>query len=450
MHFRFRGMLADHGWLEPAFVHTDTSGIIISTGSSPEAHVAYESVDAWIIPGALNAHSHAFQYAMAGKAEIFPTGQPDDFWTWREAMYRCACSLDPDQLEAVAAMVYSEMLKRGFTQVAEFHYVHHDGKGAFYQNMAETGIRMMRAAEQAGIRITIIPVLYQHGGFGQAPFDLQRRFICSSTDDFLRLFEETSAYAQKKEDVKIGWSAHSLRAVDPNVLKNLHPQFSASTPFHIHAAEQKKEVQDCLAWISKRPVQWLLEELSSLKNVFIVHATHLDDQEVLQLAGSEATVVLCPGTEGNLGDGFFRMREFSSKGGKWCIGTDSHISLDPMAEFRMIDYRQRLSTNRRDTFPGDPGLYMFKEAYQSGKRAMGEHQVGFFKVGTYFDAVAYDAQLPVLQNAGPAYRLASLLYTGTMPMGTLVRGRWIVKNGVHQHEEDIAKLYRKAVSKLKW
>ncbi|MBM3178064.1 MAG: formimidoylglutamate deiminase [Bacteroidetes bacterium] len=450
MYFRFRGMLVDHGWLEPAFVQTDILGKIISTGSTPEPDAAYESIDAWILPGALNAHSHAFQYAMAGKAEIFPAGQPDDFWTWREAMYRCAGSLDPDQLEAVATMVYTEMLRRGFTQVAEFHYVHHDGKGNFYQNIAETGIRMVRAAERAGIRITIIPVLYQQGGFGQPPYDLQRRFICSSTDDFIRLYEATSAYALNQVDVQIGWSAHSLRAVDPTALKNIYPQFSSSVPFHIHAAEQKKEVQDCLAWTQKRPVQWLLEELPSLKNVFIVHATHLDDQEVLQLAGSEATVVLCPGTEGNLGDGFFRMTEFSRSGGNWCIGTDSHISLDPMAEFRMIDYRQRLSTNRRDTFPGDPALYMFREAYLSGKRAMGEHQEGFFKVGTYFDAVAYDAQLPVLQNAGPAYRLAALMYTGAMPMGTLVRGRWVVKNGEHCHQAEIANQYRKAVSKLKW
>lgn len=450
MNFHFRGMLSEDGWLEPAYIKTDPDGKILRTGTSPEAYEAYESVDAWIIPGTPNAHSHAFQYAMAGKAEIFPTGQPDDFWTWREAMYRCAVSLDPDQLESVATMVYTEMLKRGFTQVAEFHYVHHDPKGNFYQNIAETGIRMIRAAEKAGIRITIIPVLYQQGGFGQPPFDLQKRFICATTDDFIRLFEKTSDYALTQGDAKIGWSAHSLRAVDPSVLSQLFPQLPSSIPFHIHAAEQKKEVQDCLAWIGKRPVQWLLDELPSLKNIFIVHATHLDDQEVVRLSESDASVVLCPGTEGNLGDGFFRMTEFSKNGGRWCIGTDSHVSLDPLAELRMIDYRQRLTTNRRDTFPVDPALYMFREAYLTGKRALGEPVSGFFKIGSYFDAVAFNAQLPVLLNSGPAYRLPSILYSGAQPAGTLVRGRWVVKNGSHRHEEEIVMDYRKAISRLKW
>ncbi|MFZ9982946.1 MAG: formimidoylglutamate deiminase, partial [Cyclobacteriaceae bacterium] len=341
MQLRFSGLLQKSGWISPAFVLLTAEGKVSAISSNPFAQEPVEAIDGYAVPGFQNAHSHAFQYAMAGKAEQHPAGIDDDFWSWREAMYHCALTPDPDQAEAIATMVYTQMVRAGYTHVAEFHYLHHDKNGSPYEDPAEMGLRMLRAAQRAGIGITLIPVLYQQGGFGVPPTPRQRRFISQDADSFLKLFEASAAHVEKFPDARIAWSAHSLRAVDPEALKIIFRQMP-EIPFHIHAAEQKKEVTDSLDYCGRRPVQWLLDNLPVNENFFIVHATHLDDIEVRDLAASGATVVLCPGTEGNLGDGIFRMKDYVAAGGRWCIGTDSHITIDPLAEFRMIDYRQRL------------------------------------------------------------------------------------------------------------
>ena len=282
----------------------------------------------------------------------------------------------------------------------------------------------------------MIPVLYQQGGFGLPPTSRQRRFISADVDAYLKLFEASAAHVEKFPDARIAWSAHSLRAVDPEVLKILFRQMP-EIPFHIHAAEQKKEITDSLDYCGKRPVQWLLENLPVNERFFIVHATHLDDHEVTALAESKASVVLCPGTEGNLGDGIFRMKEYVAAGGRWCIGTDSHISLDPLAEFRMMDYRQRLITNRRNTFEEDAAAYMFETALQNGRRAMGINNAELFSVGDSFDAVIFDAAHPLTATASDADLLSVICYASGSDsrLGTMRAGKWIVKNGKHLRPE---------------
>jgi len=446
--FRFRGVLTESGWLEPAWVLTDGDGIITRISLQPEPAIATEAVDGYAMPGFLNAHSHAFQYAMAGLAEVHAPGTEDDFWTWREAMYRTALSLNPDAAEAVATMVYAEMVRVGYTHVAEFHYLHHDPTGKPYANPAEMGIRMLRAARKAGIRITLVPVLYQQGGFGLPPTPQQRRFITPDGEAWLQLFEETTAAVRDFPGAQLGWSIHSLRAVDPEAVKIIFRTMPEGLPFHIHAAEQKREVRDCLDYCGMRPVQWLLEHLPVNEDFFIVHATHLDDTEVAELAASGASVVLCPGTEGNLGDGIFRMAEYVRADGNWCIGTDSHVTLDPLDELRMIDHRQRLITNNRNIFDGDGAMKMVTSAYHAGRRAMGLPSAEFFAIGQPLDAVVYDAAAPTLIAPGAMHRTAAIVHTLKVPSGTIVGGRWMVKNGRHTNADSILNDYRKVMAGL--
>lgn len=445
MQLRFRGLLQKQGWLSPAYVLLNPEGKISGISAEPFGQEPIEAIDGFAVPGFQNAHSHAFQYAMSGKAERHPAGTEDDFWSWREAMYHCALTPDPDQAECIAAMVYSEMARVGYTHVAEFHYLHHDKNGVPYADTAEMGLRMLRAAEKAGIGITLIPVLYQQGGFGLPPTDRQRRFISADVDAYLKLIEASSSHVEKFSNASLAWSAHSLRAVDPEVLRIIFRQMP-DVPFHIHAAEQKKEINDSLDYCGQRPVQWLLDNLPVNENFFIVHATHLDDHEVTALAQSNATVVLCPGTEGNLGDGIFRMKDYVAAGGRWCIGTDSHITLDPLAEFRMIDYRQRLITNRRNTFEGDAASYMLETSLFNGRRAMGIQSNEYFSVGSSFDAVIFDAAHPLTSNSGDAERLSVICYASGSEsrLGTMRSGKWIVKNGKHFRPE-IASDYKRVM-----
>lgn len=409
-----------------------------------------DSVDGYAIPGFQNSHSHAFQYAMAGLAENHPMGTRDDFWSWREAMYQCALAVDPDQAEAIATMLYAEMVRHGYTHVAEFHYLHHDKDGKFYNNLAELGERMVLAAKTAGIKITLVPVFYQKGTFGQDPQPRQRRFISKSVEDYFKLFEASRKVVKVYAEASIGVSVHSLRAVDLNDIVETVKAVPGDLPFHIHVAEQKKEVKDCLDHCGKRPMQWVLDNLPINEKFHLVHSTHLDDDELSRLAKSGARVVLCPSTEGNLGDGIFRMKEYIKQGGRWSIGTDSHIGLNPLEEFRMIDYRQRLITNERNAFEGDAAHYMINEEVESGRKAMGVFSNDNFELGKAFDAVVFDGQAPLLGSTSLANMAATILYSSDAKhyFGTLVKGQWIVKSNIHRDGKAIRSKFASAIQKL--
>ncbi len=453
MHFfQFNSLLLQKKWLSPAYVGVDTNGIVRYLNSTPpDETIALESVQGFALPGFQNAHSHAFQYAMAGLAENHPIGIDDDFWAWREAMYQCALTVDPDQAEAIAAILYGEMLRHGYTHVAEFHYLHHDKNGKPYSNLAEMGERMISAAKTAGIKITLIPVFYQKGGFGLDSQPRQKRFISKTVADYFKLLEASKDVLRNYKDASLGFSAHSLRAVD---LKDVIETFNhgpKNLPFHIHVAEQKKEVTDCVAFCSKRPLQWMLENLPVDDRFHLIHSTHLDDSEVKLLASSKANVVLCPSTEGNLGDGIFRMREYVKLGGHWSIGTDSHIGINPLEEFRMIDYRQRLVSNFRNTFEGDAAKYMVNEEIESGRKAMGHPLQNYFEVGQPFDAIVYNAQSHLLADTSEKNRLATIVFTGdsSRNLGTIVNGKWVVKNQHHIAGRKLKDDFAKAMKELK-
>lgn len=449
-YFRFDALLQQEDWLAPAYVGVDEKGLIqYLSDEAPPPGCSLESVKGYALPGFQNAHSHAFQYAMAGLAETHAAGTDDDFWTWREAMYHTALSVDPDQAQAIATMLYAEMLRVGYTHVAEFHYLHHDKDGRPYSNLPEMGERMVAAAASAGIRITLVPVFYQKGGFGTDPQPRQRRFISKTVDDYFRLLNASSSVIKSYDGASLGFSVHSLRAVDLNDIKTTYANGPADLPFHLHVSEQKKEVEDCLKHTGVRPMQWLLNNLPVNERFHMVHATHLDDGELQGVAKAKGNVVLCPSTEGNLGDGIFRMKEYCQLGGRWSIGTDSHAGLNPMEEFRMIDYRQRLVTNRRNTFPGNAAQYMVNESVLSGRRAMGIAPRDNFALQQPLDALVLDARSPLL-NGSHANMLPSIVYSSdpSMHYGTLVRGKWIVKSGHHAEEDKIRKDFLKAISTL--
>ncbi len=340
--FKFEYLWHNQQWLSPAYVGLHADGHVLTIGELPPTNaLAAEYVAGIAMPGFQNAHSHAFQYAMAGLAETHPGGVQDNFWTWREAMYQCALIVDPDQVQAIATMLYTEMLRHGYTHVAEFHYLHHDKNGKPYSNLAELGLRHLEAAKTTGIGITLIPVFYQQGGFNAEPQPRQKRFISPTTDAYFKLFESTKESLKAYPNAKLGYSVHSLRAVKATDIKETYETIGDRYPFHIHIAEQIKEVEDCIQATGQRSASWLLNNMPVNSNFHLVHATHLNDAEVSGLAKAGANVVLCPSTEGNLGDGIFRMRDYLAQNGKWSIGTDSHIGINPLEEFRMIDYRQR-------------------------------------------------------------------------------------------------------------
>ena len=451
--YKFKALLTENGWLENITVQVDDNGNIASFGEPIDQ---VEMINGLAIPGFQNAHSHAFQYAMAGLAELHEgNGVPDDFWSWRSAMYDLALQVSPEQLESIATMLYAEMLRHGYTSVAEFHYVHHDKNGEPYTNKAELGERLVAAAKKAGIQITLVPMFYQMGGFGKPAESKQRRFISPTIEDYFALLESSEQAVKTYQGAKIGMGIHSLRAVKPEDVISVCENFQNDKPFHFHVSEQLKEIEDCLAYHGKRPVQWLLDNANVNEYYHLVHATHLDDSEVKGIAQSGAHVVLCPTTEGNLGDGLFRFKDYQAQNGSWSIGTDSHVSLNPLEELRLLDYGQRLSSHKRNTYYqsglGDSGFNAITMAWKAGRKAMGHSNKAFFEVGQSFDAVVVDFNSPLIATSSLKHLCNTIVYSSDVSnlLGTIVGGEWRVKSGRHTDIEAIAHQFLQTMNNLK-
>lgn len=435
--YRFKALLQNRGWLENATVLLDESGNISSISQDENSNSTY--IEGYALPGFQNAHSHAFQYAMAGLAERHSgASEADDFWSWREAMYQLASSVNPEQMKIIAAMLYAELVRYGWTNVAEFHYLHHDKNGEPYNSLAAMGEALVEAAKNAGIKITLIPIFYQKGGFGLPPNDRQRRFISAGFDDYLKLFEASAEVCKKYEGANIAVGIHSMRGVDHQDILRTVREAPHEAPFHIHVSEQLKEVENAVNHLGKRPVEWLLDNIELNERFHLVHATHLTDDETERLAKSKANVVLCPSTEGNLGDGIFPLRRFQSCGGEWSIGTDSHVGLSPFEELRILDYGQRLITHNRNTFIGDEtedsGLYAIRKATTAGRKAMNNFGSEFFAVGASFDACIINAYEPLLANVKTNNLASSIVYStdASKFYGTFVSGKLIQKDEKYQ------------------
>ncbi len=423
--YRFKALLQNSGWIENAIVSLDEKGKIVSVSQSETSNASFRG---YALPSFQNAHSHAFQYAMAGMAEHH-LGD-DDFWSWREKMYQLALNLNPDEMCAIAAMLYSELVRHGYSNVAEFHYVHHDKSGAPYDNLAEMGEALIEAASEAGIKITLIPIFYQKGGFGIDPNARQRRFISKSFEDYARLFEASAKVCEKYENANIAVGIHSMRGVEAQDILRAASDLPNNVPFHIHVSEQLKEVEDCIAFLGKRPVEWLFENIDLSERFHLVHATHLTETETEKLAKSGANVVLCPSTEGNLGDGIFPLRKYQDFGGAWSIGTDSHIGLNPFEELRLLDYGQRLISHKRNTFGAEGGLFAINKATVAGRKAMHNYETEFFAAGADFDACVIDAELPLLEATSLENLASTIIYTAdaSQIIETFVAGELIERD----------------------
>lgn len=423
--YRFQALLQNSGWLANAAVDLDDAGKIISISQAERADLSFRG---YALPAFQNAHSHAFQYAMAGLAEN--AAGDDDFWSWREKMYELALTLDPDEMRTIAAMLYAELAAHGYSNVAEFHYVHHDRDGAPYANPAAMGEALIEAARDAGIKITLVPIFYQKGGFGAEPGEPQRRFISKTFDDYARLFEASAQACKRYAHASIALGVHSLRGVGADDILRVIRDLPNDVPFHIHVSEQLKEVEDSRRFLGKRPVEWLLDNVDLNERFHLVHATHLTETETERLAKSGANVVLCPSTEANLGDGIFPLRKYQDSGGAWSIGTDSHIGLNPFEELRLLDYGQRLISHKRNTFYGDAGLFAVSKATIAGRRAMNNFETQFFAAGRDFDACVIDAEAPLLADVSLEKLASAVLYTAHASEinETFVAGNLIERN----------------------
>ncbi|MEX0900457.1 MAG: formimidoylglutamate deiminase [Gammaproteobacteria bacterium] len=330
------------------------------------------------LPALGNAHSHAFQRALAGHGE--GRGGDDSFWRWREAMYALANRLDADEMYTVARLAYSEMLAAGFTAVAEFHYLHHLKDGARGTAMADA---VIQAARDTGIRLRLLPVYYHAGGFGRPAGDAQRRFTHASVDEFLKLVDSL-AHAH------LGIAIHSLRAVPLEHLKDIVAQ-RAGALFHVHVSEQQAEVDQCVAVYGKRPVELLADTVELDANWTLVHATHADASERASIRNAGACVALCPLTEAYLGDGLFAATEFHAQGGVLAIGTDSNARIDAIEELRWLEYGQRLRDQRRARLADESGVGapLWQAAAAGGAHATG-FAVGRIEVGAFADLVVLD------------------------------------------------------------
>ncbi len=452
--YKFTGLYQSGLWISPAYVQVDDKGIVKNiTNGEPFVKVPIEEVKGYALPGFQNAHSHAFQYAMAGLAETHHHIKADDFWAWRDAMYGLATKITPDQMEAVATMLYTEMLRHGYTAVAEFHYLHHDVNGQPYDNPIEMSERLIAAANNAGIRITLIPVFYQKGGFGKEATEAQKRFILNSSDDYLSFLDKVKKSCENSIHANTVAGIHSLRAANAEDIVSVVNN-TGTTPLHIHIAEQKKEVDECLVYLGKRPVQWLLDNVEVTKRFHLVHATHLTQDEVTGMAMASANVVLCPSTEGNLADGLFPLVQFHTIGGNWSIGTDSHVGLNPFEELRLLDYGQRLTTNKRSIYYNpmitDSGHFALEQSIINGRASMDNIETAFFKIGRPFDALIIDSENHLIKSTRPENMMSTILYCTdvSINIATVVNGKWVINNQRHANQTTISSNFVKAIKDL--
>jgi formiminoglutamate deiminase len=386
------------------------------------------------LPGMPNLHSHTFQRAMAGLAEYRGSGS-DNFWSWREQMYRFALSMSPDDIEAVAAQAFVEMLESGFCAVAEFHYLHHDPDGAPYANIAETASRIAAAAAAAGISLVLLPVFYAHSNFGGLPpMPGQRRFICT-LDQFFALHEKC------KDLAPTGIAPHSLRAVTPDELAAL-AETGKDRPFHLHISEQTLEVDDCLAWSGQRPIEWLLAHAPVDKQWCLIHATHADDAELDGIAASGAVAGMCPITEANLGDGIFPTKSFA---GAYGIGTDSNVLIDAPAELRQLEYAQRLLHRCRNALSTDAipatATNLWQRATAGGAQALGIGTGIAPGAPANFVTLDTDRLGPAAHNPDSALNIATFASTRPAIDSVWVNGNRVVAGGRHIHAEKIKRRF---------
>ena len=450
------------GWAERVLLHLDDTGTIrrIESGVPAGGHSRLPGV---VIPGMPNLHSHAFQRAMAGLTERGGGAAQADFWSWRQTMYSFVSRLTPEQVEAIAAHLYVEMLKAGYTGVAEFHYLHNPPGGGRYGDVAELARRVAAGAAAAGIRLTLLPVLYREGGFGGAPLGGAQQRFQLETDEWAGTI---AALAGTSPTQTAGAALHSLRAVLPADMADALAAYDAicpEGPIHIHIAEQEREVAECLVWSGRRPVEWLLDIAPVDRRWTLVHATHMTADESRRAAATGAIAGLCPTTEANLGDGLFALPDWLAEGATFGVGSDSNVSLDPREELRWLEYAQRLVLRRRlvahnaappctanaEASPPSLGVALWLGAAAGGSRAMGQ-PCGALAEGRAADFLVLDPDHPTLAAHRPDTLLDAWVFThaGSALREVWIAGRRVVADGRHPGENAIRARFQIVMSDL--
>lgn len=451
------------GWLSPGYVCIDAAGMIASVnGEAPEDWQASEASRraGYALPSIANLHSHSFQRAMTGFAEHRSAAAGDDsFWTWRRAMYGLAGRIEPEQLQKVAAQAFMEMLEAGMTAVAEFHYLHNDPRGHRYDDPAELSLRILAAAEEVGIAITHLPVLYTRGGFGSELVPEQRRFASKSVDDYLQLLDRLTSEIDGRELMRLGMAPHSLRAVSKDELDQALTQMESCCPgaaVHMHIAEQAGEVEDCIARLGQRPMAWLLDHFDVGERWCLVHATHLDQGERRGLARSGAVAGLCPSTEANLGDGLFALVDHLQAGGRIGIGSDSQISIGVAEELRLLEYGQRLFHQQRNLVVRSAkssdchsGRRLFDLCLAGGAQAL-QQPIGSLRPGRRADIIFLDAEHPRLSGHGESTILDAYVFAAgdAALRDVMVGGRFLVEDKMHVKRVKILADFRATMHEL--
>lgn len=445
----FETALLTDGWAGHVRVTADNGRIVtVTPDAAPEGGDERHRV---AVPGIANLHSHAFQRGMAGLAERRGP-EADSFWTWRDLMYRFANAIGPDELEAIAALAFVEMLEVGFVRTGEFHYVHHDRDGTPFANPAEMGARLAAAANETGIGLTLLPVLYMTAGFGGVPPKPEQRRFVHDPDSYARLIEASREAVSGVEDAHVGVAPHSLRAVTPEGLEAALA-VGADGPVHIHVAEQIREVEDCLRHSGYRPVEWLLANAPVDASWCLVHATHVTAAELDGIVRSGAVVGLCPITEANLGDGIFPAAELFAAAGRFGIGSDSNILIDLAQELRSLEYSQRLRHRARNLLSSadrpSTGRTLFDAARRGGAQALGTAGSSLAPGGRA-DFITLDSAHPTLAGRSGDALLDAFVFADARGMidGVWCGGRQWVRNGRHVARESVVRRYSRVLAGL--
>jgi formiminoglutamate deiminase len=451
---RRRELFADHALLPSGWTRDVRIAVADGTIAAVTADASRDGAEPFpgiAVPGVPNLHCHAFQRGMAGLAERRGP-RADSFWTWREVMYRFLDRLTPDDVEAIAAFAYMEMLEAGFTTVGEFHYLHHDVDGRPYADIGEMAARIAKASADTGIGLTLLPSFYAYGSFGGAPAAPGQRRFLNDPDRFLKLIERCRANTAGLPAAQVGIAPHSLRAVTPDTLRAVC-EAATEGPIHIHAAEQVKEVEESAAVLGARPVEWLLDNLGLDARWCVIHATHTTEPEIRALAASGAVVGLCPLTEASLGDGIFNGADYLAAGGRFGIGTDSNIQIDAAAELRQLEYGQRLARRARNVMTTEEGestgRRLLASTLTAGARAL-QRPIGALTVGARADIVMLDADRPDLAaRRDDQWVDAWIFVAGRAAVKTvIVGGETMVQAGRHRNRAKIEERYRRVVADL--
>jgi formimidoylglutamate deiminase len=419
---------------------------VVAGGARDKNEIA---IDGLVLPGMANVHSHAFQRAMAGLAE-WDAGGRDNFWSWREAMYRFAERLDPASQLAIARFLYIEMLKAGYTAVGEFHYLHNRPGGEPYAPAGEMMEAIAQAAHESGMALTLLPTLYMRGGVDGRPLSERQKRFGKNVDE---LVEMRAAMRKKTGVAQIGLALHSLRAVPVAAMQEAVSAVEAGSPLHIHAAEQTGEIDEALEHLKARPVEWLLREMHADQRWCFVHSTHVNEAEVSALARSGAVAGLCPTTEGNLGDGIFPLDAYLGAGGRLAIGGDSHVGVDPAEELKAMEYSQRLTLRRRNVAASarEPhtAARLWSLAASGGAQSLGLG-AGTIAAGARADLLAIDTDHISLAGRDGAQALGTYVFVAgkSAVRDVMVGGIWVVGDGRHALEEAAAEAYREAVTRI--